>query len=163
MNPYQASFLQSRRRFFTSAASGLGLAALASQLQDDGLLAHDAVVANNPLAPKAPHVTPKAKACIFFFMAGGPSQIDLFDPKPMLNKLNGEKLPESFTKDVQFAFIQKETARAMASPRKFIPHGESGVELPQPLWCSSRISTCVSVPFRRRLSSLTHFLVRGNK
>ncbi len=133
MDPQQESFLKSRRQFFTSTTSGLGLAALASLLQDEGLLAKegdddDKGASDNPLAPKAPHFPGKAKSCIFFFMAGGPSQVDLFDPKPTLNKLDGEKLPESFTKDVQFAFIQKESARAMASPRKFKPHGESGVE-----------------------------------
>lgn len=131
MNPQQPAFMNSRRQFFTSAASGLGSLALASMLKDDGLLASTSTadaMAKNPLAPKQAHLPSKAKACIFFFMAGGPSQVDLYDPKPLLNELNGEKLPESFTKDVQFAFIQKDTATAMASPRKFTPHGESGVE-----------------------------------
>ncbi len=76
-----------------------------------------------------PHFEPKAKACICIFLEGGPSQIDLFDPKPKLNELDGQALPESFTKEVRFAFIQKETARVMGCPRTFTPHGECGMEL----------------------------------
>ena len=70
----------------------------------------------NPLAPKPPHFAPKAKNCICIYLEGAPSQIDLFDPKPKLNELHGQKLPESFTKNVRFAFIQKETAPAHGQP-----------------------------------------------
>src|SRR5262245_34289807 len=120
MHPINQHFAQSRRHFLTSTASGLGGLALASMLNDDGLLraaesgpspmgavAADAI---NPLAAKPPHFAPKAKACIFIFLEGGPSQIDLFDPKPKLNELHGQPLPESLTKNVRFAFIKKETA-----------------------------------------------------
>ena len=55
--------------------------------------------------------------------------MDLFDPKPKLNELDGQALPESLTKNVRFAFIQKETARVMGSSRKFTPRGECGMEL----------------------------------
>ena len=58
----------------------------------------------------------KAKACICIYLEGAPSQIDLFDPKPKLNELNGQKLPESMTKNVRFAFIQKETAPSAGQP-----------------------------------------------
>jgi hypothetical protein len=124
-----------RRDFLTSSASGLGLLALASLLRDQGLLAADATAA--PVArdklPKAgergPHFAPRARACIFLFMEGAPSQMDLFDPKPKLNELNGQKLPESMTKEVRFAFIQKESAALMGSPRQFRPRGQCGMEL----------------------------------
>ena len=66
--------------------------------------------------PKAPHFAPKAKRCICIYLEGAPSQIDLFDPKPKLNELHGQKLPESFTKNVRFAFIQKETAPHPGQP-----------------------------------------------
>jgi Protein of unknown function (DUF1501) len=128
MDPIHEYIRQSRRDFLTSAASGIGMLALSSMLQDDGLLAADADVAN-PLAPKAPHFAPKAKRCICIYLEGAPSQIDLFDEKPKLRELNGQPLPESFTKNVRFAFIQKETARLMGSPRTFKPHGECGMEL----------------------------------
>src|SRR4030095_10906135 len=95
-----------RRDFLATAASGLGGAAFASLLHAEGLLATEAM---NPLAPRLPHYAPKAKQCIFLFMEGGTSQIDLFDPKPMLNKLNGQKLPDSVTKNVHFAFLHKES------------------------------------------------------
>lgn len=128
MRTLPAAFHQSRRDFLTSTASGVGLAALATLFRDEGLLADENDPAN-PLAPRRPHFEPKAKACICIFLEGGPSQIDLFDPKPKLNELDGQALPESFTKEVRFAFIQKETARIMGSPRTFTPRGQCGMEL----------------------------------
>jgi hypothetical protein len=116
-----------RRQFFTSTASGLGALALASLLQQDGLLAADR--ASDPLAPKAPHFAPRAKSCIFFLPEGAPSHIDLYDPKPKLNELHGQPLPESMTRNVRFAFIKKETAVLSGSNRKFAAHGESGMQL----------------------------------
>jgi hypothetical protein len=113
----------------TTTANGIGLLALASLLKDEGLLAAEAGAAANPLTPKPPHFAPKAKSCIFIFLEGAPSQLDLFDPKPKLNELHGQKLPESFTKNVRFAFIQKESAVLMGSPRTFRPCGECGMEM----------------------------------
>ena len=72
---------------------------------------------------------PKAKACIFLFMAGAPSQIDLFDPKPKLNELDGQPMPESLLKEVRFAFIRKETALLKGTGVKFQKHGECGTEI----------------------------------
>ncbi|HMJ64981.1 MAG TPA: DUF1501 domain-containing protein [Candidatus Binatia bacterium] len=118
-----------RRDFLTSTASGLGLLALASILREQGLLAAEATVPSNPFGPKAPHFAPKARACIFVFMEGAPSQMDLFDPKPKLNELDGQKLPESLTQKVRFAFIRKESAVLMGSPRKFQKYGQCGMEL----------------------------------
>jgi hypothetical protein len=130
MHPLHQAILQSRRRFLTSTASGIGLLALASMLQEDGLLAApEADAPVSPLAPKPAHFPGKAKACICFYLEGAPSQLDLWDPKPLLNKMHGEKLPESFTKNVRFAFIQKDGARIMGSPRKFTRHGQCGMEL----------------------------------
>jgi hypothetical protein len=124
---------RSRREFLTSAASGLGLAALASTLADNGVLAPAAARAEmadvNPLAPKPPHFAPRAKSCIFIFMEGAPSQADLFDPKPKLNELHGQKMPESMTKNVRFAFLKKDTATIMGTKRKFQKHGQCGMEL----------------------------------
>ena len=125
MNPFAGYAIQTRRSFLTSTANGIGLAALTSLLGEE--LAR-AAPASNPLAPKPPHFAPKAKACICIFMAGAPSQLDLFDPKPKLNELHGQKLPESMTKNVRFAFIQKEGATLMGSPRKFTRHGQCGTE-----------------------------------
>ena len=124
------AFHQSRRQFFTSSASGLGAAALAALLRDEGVLADEReAVSPNPLEPKRPHFFPKAQRCIFILPAGAPSHIDLFDPKPKLNELHGEKLPESMTKNVRFAFIKKETAVLAGSNRTFKPFGACGMEL----------------------------------
>jgi uncharacterized protein (DUF1501 family) len=123
-----SNWQQTRRDFFTSSASGLGAAALASLLQQDGLLAATDVEAN-PLAPKPSPLPATAKQCIFILPAGAPSHIDLFDPKPKLRELHGEKPPTSLIENVRFAFVKKETAVLAGSARKFSKHGECGMEL----------------------------------
>ncbi|MBN9281154.1 MAG: DUF1501 domain-containing protein, partial [Hyphomicrobium denitrificans] len=77
----------------------------------------------SPLAPKMPHFAPKAKNCICIYLEGAPSQLDLFDRKPRLNELHGQKLPESLTRNVRFAFLQKDTATVMGSPRRWARYG----------------------------------------
>ena len=77
---------------------------------------------------RPPHFAPRAKRCIFLFMDGGPSQLDLFDPKPKLAELSGQQLPASLLENVRFAFIKKD-ATLRASPRKFAPVGQCGMEL----------------------------------
>ena len=121
----------SRRSFLANTANGAGMLALASLLKDDGLLAGEATAAAeaDPLSPRLAHFAPQAKACIYIYLEGAPSQIDLFDPKPKLNELDGQALPESMTKNVRFAFLQKDTARLMGCPRTFTRHGECGMEL----------------------------------
>jgi len=106
-----------RRDFFLKCGGGLGMMALAQLLQAD----------QNPLAPRAPHFAPKAKNVIFLFMEGGPSQIDLFDPKPALQKWHGTPLPPSMTKDLRLAFTKPDAA-VLASPRTFQPYGQCGTE-----------------------------------
>ena len=112
----------SRRAFLTGLSSGgLGLIALRSLLADEARR-------NEPLAARPPHFAPRAKRCIFLFMDGGPSQLDLFDPKPKLAEYSGQQLPASLLENVRFAFIKKD-ATLRASPRKFQPAGECGMEL----------------------------------
>src|SRR4051812_6969109 len=124
MTPAEETRFSSRRHFLTSASSGIGMLALASLLRDDRLLA-----AGPSGGAGLPHFAPKATSCICIYLEGAPSQIDLFDEKPKLRTLDGQPLPESFTKNVRFAFIQKETARLMGSTRKFSPRGSCGMEL----------------------------------
>src|SRR5579885_3899560 len=114
-----------RRDFFLKAAGGIGTMALAQLLAKDGLAATTPDV--NPLAPKKPHFPAKAKNVIFMFMEGGPSQLDLFDPKPELQKWSGKPLPPSMTKDLRLAFT-KPNAAVLASPRTFQRYGKSGIE-----------------------------------
>jgi hypothetical protein len=112
-----------RRQLLSTAGYGLGWLALRS-LHADSV----AAAGPEPLAPRWPHFAPRAKQCIFIFLEGAPSQIDLWDPKPKLRELHGKPLPESLTKDVRFAFIKKESAVLMGSKRTFTRHGESGME-----------------------------------
>ncbi len=133
MNPTDVT----RRDFFTTAASGLGGIALSTLLDQQGATAARAAV--NPLASKPGHFPAKAKSCIYIFLAGAPSQLDLFEHKPVLQKLDGQKMPDSLSEGAKFAFIQKDTARLMASTRKFKQHGQSG------MWFSDllpNIATC---------------------
>jgi len=117
--------IRTRRDFFRKCAGGVGTIALANLLESEG---YGAAVDTNPLAPKPPMFAPKAKNVIFMFMEGGPSQLDLFDPKPELEKWDGKSLPASLTKDLQLAFI-KPTAAVLASRRKFVPRGQCGMEI----------------------------------
>jgi hypothetical protein len=119
-----------RREFFATSASGLGAVALASLLAGDAprVAAAETSAAANPLAPKRSHFTPRAKNAIFIFLEGGPSQAELYDPKPLLNERNEQKLPDSFLKDVEFAFIKKDEAVLKGTDVKFRRRGECGVE-----------------------------------
>src|ERR1041385_3384542 len=112
---------KTRRDFFRRASIGMGSMALAH------LLAADGQAATDPLEPRAPQFPAKAKSVIFLFMEGAPSQMDLFDPKPELQKWQGKPLPESMTRQVKLAFI-KPNAAVLGSPRVFKPYGQCGAE-----------------------------------
>jgi uncharacterized protein (DUF1501 family) len=119
----------SRRDFLATSANGVGLVALASLLKEDGFAVEPAPPRLGGLTPPAQRIAPKAKNCICIYLEGAPSQIDLFDAKPKLAELHGQKLPESFTKNVRFAFLQKETATILGCNRKFSRRGQCGMEL----------------------------------
>ena len=112
--------IQSRRSFLTDVACGVGAMGLGSLLHAEGL--------QNPLAPRKPHFEGKAKSVIFLFMEGGPSQMDLFDPKPELQKWHGKPAPESIVKQLQLAFT-KPNAAVLASSRVFKKHGQCGMDI----------------------------------
>src|SRR4051812_27148591 len=91
----------SRRDFLFRAGAGFGGLALTDLLQGTAAaapLADTPRSLNNPLAPRPPQLPPRARSIIFLYMEGGPSHLDLFDPKPKLNELAGQRLPESFGK-----------------------------------------------------------------
>jgi hypothetical protein len=124
MNPL---LLQTRRHFFGQCGVSLGAAALAS-LFNEGRAADDGAL-TNPLTPKKPHFPAKAKSVIFLFMAGGPSQLELFDHKPKLTELNGQPIPAEFIKGKRFAFMDsfaKATPKVLGTRRKFARHGAAG-------------------------------------
>ena len=116
-----------RRDFLGSCAAGIETIALAQLLASEGRAEGNEPPIDNPLAPRPPHFEPTAKNLIVLFMAGAPSQIDLFDPKPELQKWHGQSLPPSMTEGMKLAFIQP-SAKVFASSRTFKPHGESGIE-----------------------------------
>jgi len=120
-----------RRHFFRDCGYGLGKAALASLLVGKASGAAPPSVPD-PLAPKKPHFAGKAKAVIHLFMAGAPSQLDLFDYKPQLAKLEGKPIPPEVIRGQRYAFIRPEAA--VLGPRfKFAKHGQCGVELSEVL------------------------------
>jgi hypothetical protein len=124
--PHHLPPIRSRRDFLFRAGGGFGGVALSWLLARDGqLTAAPTPAVVNPLAAKPPHHDAKAKSVIFLFMVGGPSPIDLFDPKPDLQKHHGKPLPESFGKPVS-QFTKGDTP-LLASTRKFARHGKSGL------------------------------------
>jgi hypothetical protein len=120
---------QTRRHFFGECAVGLGSLSLAMLLSDGKLAAAEPIAPSaNPLAPRQTHFSAKAKHVIFLFMAGGPSQLELFDFKPKLQELNGQVVPESYVKNKRFAFI-KHDAKLLGTRRTFARHGQCRAEL----------------------------------
>lgn len=121
---------QTRRHFFSRCGMGVGSMALASLTQKDRLQAAVDDKLNNPLIAKKPQYAPKAKNVIFLFMAGGPSQLELFDYKPVLQKYNGEPIPESYLEGKRFAFMDssfKNRSTLMGTRREFRQYGQSGM------------------------------------
>ncbi len=117
-----------RRHFLRDCRVGLGAMALGSMMSGDALLSAEGDMTarrTNPLAPLPPHFPPKIKNVIYMFMAGGPSQLELFDPKPKLQELDGQVIPQSYVENKRFAFLKKD-AKLMGTRRKFAKHGESG-------------------------------------
>ncbi len=143
MKPFCDTLDLTRRHFFRDCGVGLGKIALASLLTDSfrgrGAVARSpqppgfgAPASNGPLAPKQAHFPGKASRVIHLFMAGGPSQLDLFDPKPQLAALAGKPLPESIIGDQRYAFIQPDAA-VLGPVFKFARHGQSGAQLSEVL------------------------------
>ncbi len=117
LSPDRGASKHARRWFLQRCGVGLGTVAL-----------HDLLRASDPLAPKTPHHTPKAKSVIFLFMGGGPSHLELFDNKPELGKHEGTLPPADLLDGYRAAFIDPNST--LLGPKfKFSKHGESGAEL----------------------------------
>ena len=149
MNPHDRLLrAMTRRQFFGRSAAGIGTMALASLLNENLFAAGAAKKANgrapavghaatpasggagvrSSLAVKPPHFAPRAKRVIYLFMAGAPSQLDLFDPKPKLIEHNGRPVPEEMIKGQRFAFLTG-VPNLLGSPFNFAKHGQSGADL----------------------------------
>jgi len=125
---YQPSFqdrLLTRRNFLTRCGMGMGAVSLAGLFGDASLLAPSAQAAGtvNPLSPRNPPLPGKAKRVVHFFLNGGPSHVDSFDPKPLLEKYSGKPLPGEYIK------TERKTGAAFPSPFKFKKYGQSGIEV----------------------------------
>ena len=112
--------LLSRREALLRSGTGFGSLALAGLMSNES---NAEVGKMDPLAPKQAHYPSKAKHVVHLFMNGGPSQVDTFDPKPMLDKYHGKPLPETNLR------TERKTGAAMRSPFKFKKHGQSGIEV----------------------------------
>ncbi len=131
MNPFSPNpelRAATRRQFFSRCALGLGSIALASLLNERKLLGADAAALPNPMAPKQPHFAPRAKNIIYLFMAGGPSQLELFDYKPKLIELNSQPIPQSYIEGKRFAFMgSSHGTKLLGTRRAFRQHGQNGM------------------------------------
>lgn len=130
---------ESRRAFLTQTGMGMGALALLQLLGEEGLLAAPAKPISKPLVydlkPKAPMFEPKARAVISMFMHGGPSHVDLFDPKPELQKRDGQDYPG----EVVYSFVNRASKKLLGSPFKFKNHGESGLPVSELLPHTARM------------------------
>lgn len=111
-----------RRHFFANGGAGIGGLALASLLSPKLLADEKGVEAFRRHAPRA-------KRVISLFMSGGPSHVDLFDPKPLLHQRDGEPIPQSIIKDHKFAMIKESDPKIKGSPWEFSKHGASGLDV----------------------------------
>jgi hypothetical protein len=136
-----------RREMLGRSIGGLGSLALMTLLAEDGLLAAEHTEDTHRLGP---HFVGKAKNVILLFMAGGPGQVDTFDPKPELKRLEGKDVPESIRKNVP-AIKRAGLVNVMASPFAFRPHGQSGIPVAEILPQTARHVDDLCV-----LRSLTH-------
>jgi hypothetical protein len=144
-----------RRHFFQDCGVGLGKMALASLLASQASASGRAWGAENPLAPRPPHFAPKAKAVIHLFMAGAPSQLELFDYKPELARLQGKPIPPSVIGGQRYAFIRSDAA-TLGPCFKFAKHGNSGAELSEMLPNLAKIADDLCIVRSCRTDQFNH-------
>ena len=131
---------RNRRWFIEQCGVGMGALAL-NHLLGGKAQAQGAV---NPLAPKRPHFTPRAKNVIFLFMAGGPSHMELFDNKPLLSKFDGTLPPPELLKGYRSAFINP-NSKLLGPKFKFARYGQSGAEISELLPHTAQIVDDIAI------------------
>ncbi len=151
-----------RRAFLGRGAFGLGTLGLSSLLQEN-------LAANTSAARQGGvlHYVPRAKRIIFLFMSGGPSQIDLFDPKPKLNELNGQPMPASLVKNERVAQLQGKPLLCMGSRYKFARYGPVGVDISELLPWTAKMADDITVIRSMQTEAINHdpavtFMQTGN-
>src|SRR5947209_9004459 len=128
-----------RRHFFGQCTLGIGSMALAGLLNEGRAAA---------VETKQPHFKPRAKNVIYLFMAGGPSQLELFDFKPELQKLHNQPIPDSFIAGKRFAFMStftKEKPKVLGTQRKFGRHGKHGTYISECLPYTASIADDIAI------------------
>jgi hypothetical protein len=124
IKPAQVLNKPNRREFLHNSFCGIGSLALAAMLHDER---SRAAPIENPLKARPGHLAPQAKSVIFLFMAGGPSHLETFDPKPLLNRLNGQLCPAEFG-EVKYQVVNRDS-KLLGSKRTFRRYGQSGIEV----------------------------------
>src|ERR1043165_5171074 len=125
---HRSSCNLTRRHFLAQSSLGIGGLALTWMLNEDGLLAHGRPELEQPrfdLLPKQPHYAPRARAMISMFMQGGPSHLDLFDPKPRMARYDGQPFPGT----IQYDNAAEASAKVLHSPWRFHQRGQAGIAL----------------------------------
>jgi hypothetical protein len=135
--------LATRRAFLRASGLGLGSLALADLLAAD------------ERAPLLPHFAPRARRVLYLHMAGAPSHLDLFDPKPALARLDGQPVSQELIQNERFAFI-KGVPKVLASPYRFAPHGECGLELSELLPHLATVADELAVVRSMRTTQFNH-------
>ena len=155
MTPLQEHCLAvTRRHFFRNCGVGLGKVALAGLLTD-ALTRRVSAAPANPFPIKPPHFAPKAKRVIHMFMAGAPSQLELFDHKPKLAELEGKPIPPEVIGGQRYAFIRSDAA--VLGPRfKFAKHGQCGAELGETLPHLAKIVDDIAIVKSMRTDQFNH-------
>ncbi|MFO1040737.1 MAG: DUF1501 domain-containing protein [Planctomycetaceae bacterium] len=138
MNPHPADLEQTRRQFLGQTGIGLGAIALQALLSEESRAAGVAIDPAHAMAPRKAPFTPRAKRVIYLFMAGGPSQLELFEDKPKLRELTGQAPPPSLLSGKRFAFL-KGNETLLGSQRKFDVYGECRMPLSELLPYHSQI------------------------
>src|SRR5262245_7323185 len=120
----ETKLLMTRRHFLGRCGAGVGFAALAAMLEEIGLAQHTGLAG-------LPHFAPKAKRVIYLYRSGAPSQLDLFDPKPQLEKYRGQNLPDSIRRGQRLTGMTAYQSSFPTAPSafKFARHGQSGAWL----------------------------------
>jgi len=151
---YESTLGMSRRNFLNSFGMGLGGIALSSLLKPEALSG----ASNSRGALGTSHFAPKAKRVIYLFQSGGPSQLDLYDPKPTLIKKHGTELPEEIRQGQRLTAMSGNQASLplAGSPFKFVPHGQSGLEISDALPHISSIADDICLVRSMHTEAINH-------
>ncbi len=154
----ERNLVVTRRQFFGRAASGIGPAALSFLLHSEGMVASEGLASPAVGLRNVPHFAPKAKRVIYLFQSGAPSQIDLFDHKPMLRKFHGQDLPDSVRRGQRITGMTSGQDRlpVAASAFEFQRHGQSGTSLSELLPHTAKVVDNIALVKTVQTDAINH-------